>query len=273
MDNDFSVGLQNAIKGIKSGELRELVRATAADKGEQEAHDLASKIRENQGVLGWQMFTAAAGLIIALIAILVLVPTNSALVDVNASRPVLMLLIVISTVTLGAAMIYAAFYKEGIDASRFGQGREIFLFFSGICATVVGFYFGTGANDAAGKVDPTVSPSISAVGDLVVDIVGGSPPFSVTAKGKGYESALIATSANRFTLGKNAEYCPSDAKIFIADSGAKSYAPTSLKFTKAALAAAGWTACSTTPPKSNSGQTEAASETTNTQAAAGAPDA
>lgn len=66
--------------------------------------------------------------------------------DVNSpdgTRLLLVFALIISTLTFGGALILGSLFSEEPLEIRFRHAREIFLVFSGIFATLTGFYFGS----------------------------------------------------------------------------------------------------------------------------------
>lgn len=66
--------------------------------------------------------------------------------DVNSpdgTRLLLVFALIISTLTFGGALILGSLFSEEPLEIRFRHAREIFLMFSGIFATLIGFYFGS----------------------------------------------------------------------------------------------------------------------------------
>lgn len=67
----------------------------------------------------------------------------------EGTRPLLVIAAIISTIAFGGALLIGSlFSSEGSFEDRFRHSREIFLVFSGIFGTVIGFYFGAGDSKA-----------------------------------------------------------------------------------------------------------------------------
>jgi len=99
------------------------------------------------------------------------------LATIEATRPLLVVAAIISTIAFGGALLLGSlFSSEGTFEERFRHAREIFLVFSGIFGTVIGFYFGAGESKVAVLgLDGTLQDST-----LVTYATGGTPPYKVT---------------------------------------------------------------------------------------------
>ena len=102
------------------------------------------------------------------------------LTSLDSMRPVLVFALIISTITFGGALIIGSLYSEGETLeARFRHAREIFLVFSGIFGTVIGFYFGAG--ETKGLQQQALDVSADLVGTtLKGQVIGGTPPYKVT---------------------------------------------------------------------------------------------
>jgi len=99
------------------------------------------------------------------------------LTTIDGTRPLLVVAAIISTIVFGGALLLGSlFSSEGSFEDRFRHAREIFLVFSGIFGTVLGFYFGAGDTKASQlKVDATLQDTT-----IVAHATGGTPPYRVT---------------------------------------------------------------------------------------------
>ena len=115
---------------------------------------------------------------------------------IEGARPILTITAVLATITFGGGLVFAAlFSNEGAFDNRFRMAREIFLVFSGVFATVVGFHFGnpntvrtepttTTNPDSSKQASKALITEINASekeGKLVLIVKGGTPPFKATA--------------------------------------------------------------------------------------------
>ncbi len=102
----------------------------------------------------------------------------TALSRIDGMRPVLVLAATISTIIFGGALLLGSlFSSEGTLDERFRRAREIFLVFSGVFGTVIGFYFGAGESKTGlglhARLDPE-RPVVTAYAS------GGTPPYAFT---------------------------------------------------------------------------------------------
>jgi hypothetical protein len=84
---------------------------------------------------------------------------------------------ILSTITFGGALLLGALFSaEGTFDERFRRAREIFLVFSGIFGTVLGFYFGAGESRA-----PQLGvAAMRSDATIVAFVTGGTSPYKVT---------------------------------------------------------------------------------------------
>jgi hypothetical protein len=98
------------------------------------------------------------------------------LTTIEGTRPLLVMAAIISTIVFGGALLLGSlFSSDGTFQERFRYAREIFLVFSGIFGTVIGFYFG--ADDTRGGtlgVDATLQDTT-----LVAYATGGTTPYRI----------------------------------------------------------------------------------------------
>lgn len=99
------------------------------------------------------------------------------LATIEGTRPLLVIAAIISTITFGGALLVGSlFSSEGSFDERFRRAREIFLVFSGIFGTVLGFYFGAGESKG-----PQLSIAATLEDTTVIAYAtGGNPPYKVT---------------------------------------------------------------------------------------------
>jgi hypothetical protein len=99
------------------------------------------------------------------------------LVTIEGTRPLLVIAAIASTIAFGGALLLGSlFSSEGKFEDRFRHAREIFLVFSGIFGTVIGFYFG--ADD---EKQQQLGVSGTLEGTTIAGFVtGGSPPYKLT---------------------------------------------------------------------------------------------
>jgi len=96
---------------------------------------------------------------------------------IEGTRPLLVIAAIASTIAFGGALLIGSlFSSEGTYEDRFRHSREVFLVFSGIFGTVLGFYFGAGDSKLPQLgVDATLADTT-----LVAYAAGGLPPYKIT---------------------------------------------------------------------------------------------
>lgn len=99
--------------------------------------------------------------------------------EISTTRPLLVITAIMSTVVFGGALLFSSLFTSEIGeqfSERFRHAREIFLVFSGIFGTVIGFYFG-----ADGKEPQQLLIKADAQGpEAVAYVSGGTPPYEIT---------------------------------------------------------------------------------------------
>ncbi len=96
---------------------------------------------------------------------------------IEGTRPLLVVAAIMSTIAFGGALLIGSlFSSDGTFEERFRHAREIFLVFSGVFGTVIGFYFGAGETKGAGLI---VSADVQESA-IVAYATGGTPPYKVT---------------------------------------------------------------------------------------------
>ena len=64
---------------------------------------------------------------------------------IKGTRPILVVAIIVSTIVFGGSLLIGSLFSSDAPfEDRFKHAREVFLVFSGIFGTVIGFYFGAG---------------------------------------------------------------------------------------------------------------------------------
>lgn len=154
--------------------------------------------------MGWKekigivVLTVSASLVSGSLLWYVWVLGPEKLTSIDSIRPVLVFGLIISTITFGAALIIGALYSEGESLeARFRHAREIFLVFSGIFGTVIGFYFGAG--ESKGLQQPVMITANLVGTKLEGQVVGGTPPYKVTLTyGTETKNYPLRSTADRF---------------------------------------------------------------------------
>jgi hypothetical protein len=142
--------------------------------------------------------------------------TPGSLSTIDGARPIITLAAIISTVGFGASLVLAALFASDANfETRFRTAREIFLVFSGVFATVVGFHFGAGQSPTAGQTAPVSISRMSVQGGkLNVFIEGGVPPYVVEAEFDGVRRTAEGASPVAVELGKEVNATKPISKAF-----------------------------------------------------------
>ncbi|HKX90866.1 MAG TPA: hypothetical protein VJM15_00360 [Sphingomicrobium sp.] len=136
--------------------------------------------------------------------------------SVEGTRLLLVLTLTIAMFGFGGLLIARALFagKDEKFEERFRLGREIFLVFSGIFGTIIGFYFGTSDSEVPGA-NPAVEVAY-AEGQVTAAVTDGTEPFIGILTRAGEAAGEMMTS-NRRTLTFAATPCPEGASILVVD--------------------------------------------------------
>ncbi len=136
--------------------------------------------------------------------------------SVEGTRLLLVLTLTIAIFGFGGLLIGSALFAGEGDGfqNRFRLAREIFLVFSGIFGTIIGFYFGTSDDEDKGA-SPAVEVAYSD-GQVTAAVTGGAEPFIGIIRKKGDPAGEVMT-ANKRTLTYTATPCPEDASVLVVD--------------------------------------------------------
>jgi hypothetical protein len=137
--------------------------------------------------------------------------------SMESVRPLLVLTLILSMLGFGGLLIIRALFAPyGGDElqNRFRLGREIFLVFSGIFGTIIGFYFGSEDDEQAAV--PTVEAAFAA-GRVTGAVVGGTAPFVVIYTPAGATGGTATTSNGRAISIPVAGPCPQGATLLVVD--------------------------------------------------------
>ncbi len=158
---------------------------------------------------------------------------------IEGTRPLLVIGAILSTVIFGGSLLIGSlFSSEGTFEDRFRHAREVFLVFSGIFGTVIGFYFGAG--DSKGE-SPAVSAQL-ADAVLVAHASGGIPPYKVTLT-YGNKPCMVTLDSKdgwaRFALNKSTENVEG-SRLSVVDSRGAQSSNITLPDSRADLTSSGW---------------------------------
>lgn len=166
--------------------------------------------------------------------------------SVESIRPLLVLTLIISMLGFGGLLIVRALFApyDGDELqNRFRLGREIFLVFSGIFGTIIGFYFGSEDDEDAVRA-LSLNVAIASPRTLTVEVTGGDGPYRGILTIEGASGDLYARAQEPLLRFADipATACPRSADIIVVD-GRGRLAETEVPQSNAELNAAGWTAC------------------------------
>ena len=156
-------------------------------------------------------------------------PDLAWLSGIEPGRALLMVVIVAATVGYGGILLNRAMGVENgkVDEfeKQFRMGREIFLVFTGICGTVVGFYFGT-SSQAPSNTAVGVTMTVAADGAIAATLAGGTPPYKVELIKGSVRLPFVANpnDASQFTLAADGKHCPTDYGFEVTGADGKKYA-------------------------------------------------
>lgn len=174
-----------------------------------------------------------------------------------AIRPLIVITLILAMLGFGGALILRPLFapETGAElAERFKLSREIFLVFSGVFATVIGFYFGaldkpqpnSGAERAGTSLIKGI-PTVADNGTIELEMDDAGKPYAVTLlQQANAQIPFVASNPEntkfRLAFSATIKECPSGLDLLVSDGkGIKSVAK--LKIDKAALAAKKWTPC------------------------------
>lgn len=138
---------------------------------------------------------------------------------VEATRSVLVFTLSVAMLGFGGLlMVRTLFSVDNIETmrERFRNAREIFLVFSGVFSTIIGFYFGTATTTAADP--PNLAAPSFAAGTVSAEFDGGRAPFRGIFR-RTPSSAGVAMVVRDHTLSFSAPggVCPEGATIEVVD--------------------------------------------------------
>lgn len=134
-------------------------------------------------------------------------------------RPLLVLTLIVAMLGFGGLLmiraLFAPYAKEEIQ-ERFRLGREVFLVFSGIFGTIIGFYFG--AEDEVAGGAPTVEIAF-AEGRVTAAVSEGTAPFLGIFTPRDQTGGRVMDADDRvLSLAIEGGTCPDGATIAVVDS-------------------------------------------------------
>ncbi len=166
---------------------------------------------------------------------------------IEATRPLIVFTLIVAMLSFGGLLIVRALFANEEDQqlqTRFRHAREVFLVFSGVFSTVIGFYFGTGAGSATTD-PPTLAPAtIARTGVVSVVVNKGRAPYGGNIRLLGEdEGRPFAVVGNTLSIPLDPRNeCPAGARITVSDSESRAVEQ-KIEQTAPQLAQLGWTAC------------------------------
>lgn len=137
---------------------------------------------------------------------------------IEATRPILVFTLIISMLAFGGLLIVRSlFTRQAADdyERRYRLAREVFLVFSGIFGTIIGFYFGAADHANSG---PSIKTALEA-GAVRAEIMEGVPPFLGLFTPNGETAGQQMTGDGRIlTLKVDAQKaCPVGGSVMVVD--------------------------------------------------------
>lgn len=135
---------------------------------------------------------------------------------IESTRPVLVFTLIVAMLGYGGVLIFRSLFAPDDDlGKRFAHAREIFLIFSGIFGTIIGFYFGAADDDTS--TPPSLSEPAYENGRISVEIQGGVAPFISLLTIESQPNAEQALQGDARALTFPVASCPADASITVVD--------------------------------------------------------
>ena len=168
---------------------------------------------------------------------------------IEATRPIIVYTLIVAMLGFGGLFMVRALFSDEDDATmqnRFRYAREVFLIFSGVFSTVIGFYFGTGTGtDGPAAGPPVLAAAILGQDGLVsVTVSKGRAPYQGTIRLVGEEEdRSLAAVGNVLSVPLNkATDCPAGARINVRDADSRAVNQT-IAQTAEQLLAQQWEGC------------------------------
>jgi hypothetical protein len=135
---------------------------------------------------------------------------------IESTRPVLVFTLIVAMLGFGGLLIFRSLFAPEDDlGKRFAHAREIFLIFSGIFGTIIGFYFG--AADENDATPPSLTEPIYENGRIAVEIGGGVAPFIALLTRESRPDDVQMRQGEARALSFVVGPCPPDASITVVD--------------------------------------------------------
>lgn len=178
---------------------------------------------------------------------------RSDVADLAQARGIVMFIFAILTGAIILATLVAIFFLDTQYLNRIAHARDLLTVVIGIFGTMVGYYFGTGADGASRAAESegasvTFEQSIGTNGTILISVVPDAQVKSMSVLGAQGSKIPFAPDPNdttRFFLkvGKQAP-CPSGLTLAFTDKDGKSAGQGSITLSRSDLENAGWPQCS-----------------------------
>ncbi|MDQ8758227.1 hypothetical protein RCO27_18520 [Sphingosinicella sp. LHD-64] len=176
--------------------------------------------------------------------------------SIEATRPILVFTLIVAMLGFGGLLIVRALYATEADDAlqgRYRLAREVFLVFSGVFGTIIGFYFG--ASDREGvPTEPELSVAITE-GRITAAVAQGTGPFFGLIEFENDGGRQMNVDGRVLSLDvRSNEFCPVGARLTVIDGrGQRAEA----EIGRSAIDANQWPRCEATRPETNeAGMTE-----------------
>ena len=166
---------------------------------------------------------------------------------IEATRPVIVFTLLLAVMGFGGLLIARALFSNEADErlqNRFRLAREVFLVYSSVFGTVIGFYFGASSGTAVEP--PTVAGiTVGSDGTVVAIVSKGRAPFTGRIRLMSGDDLALAPAAieNQLSVHLNpTRDCPAGATVTVTD-GDRHQAERKVEENATLLLQRGWAAC------------------------------
>ena len=138
---------------------------------------------------------------------------------VESVQFLIVLTLILSMLGFGGLLIirsmFAPYGQEELEG-RFRMGREVFLVFSGVFGTIIGFYFGSDGGESGDAGAPAVEVAYQA-GRVTAAVSGGSSPFTAIYTAPGETGGRVMTAEDRVHSIEVGTECPDGGEVVVID--------------------------------------------------------
>ena len=186
---------------------------------------------------------------------------------VDATRSVLVFTLSVAMLGFGGLLMVRTLYATGTPdelREQFRNAREVFLVFSGVFGSLIGFYFGTASSGSAADPPTVAAPIIGQDGTVVATISNGRAPFTGRIRLQAGDDRALAPSdiPNQLSVRLDkARDCP--ASVTVTDRDGRQ-ATANVQQSQDQLLHLGWATC--VPPNNGSNNSASNASANNVQA-------